>query len=123
MKNLKNNRWLAGITMIVLLLGVFFGVKAIEKNGLIKEAEKVNIAETTWHFTGSSTSEILDGSQWTTTDPNDPTCSTELDELPCQLSVDASVKNSTELEQYFDDEYSNNTNDIIEAASSRKPLP
>lgn len=110
--------------MIVLFLGIFFGIKAIEKNGLIKEAEKINIAERTWHFTGTQTSEILEAGKWALgSSPNTSCVLDDQEPLPCQFTVsNANITNTMELIAYFNARYPIDTSTKVrDNADSQKP--
>ena len=70
MKNLKNNRWFASITMILFVFGVFFIVKAVENKG-----ETTTLAPMTVYFQPQSndTEDIQEISNWES-EPGDLDC-------------------------------------------------
>lgn len=122
--SILKNYWLrASAAVLILMLGIGLLVNAMEKGERKKETVETKTMMTTYHFIGNSTSEILDGSKWTQSNPNNPSCDPLATDLPCELAVDASVSSAEELEQYFDEEFDNDTSEITAAASSRKPQP
>lgn len=77
----------------------------------------------TWYYTGTSVADITDGSLWTTTNPNDPNCTNLVRPLPCQFNFPVTVTDAADIEQYFEDEYANDTDQIVADSPSRKPIP
>ncbi|MGE8425793.1 MAG: hypothetical protein ACN6PI_23350, partial [Sphingobacterium siyangense] len=117
MKTLKS-KMIAGVTALVLLFGVFFMVKAVSKNST--EKAPVAIKASTWHFTGTSQSQIYDDSYWQSGPSSDSNCSTAPDDLPCNFTVsDATISNPTQLVSYLDSKYPNSPNLVAQNADSR----
>lgn len=124
MKNLKNNRWLAGIAMVLFVFGIFFIVKAVEKNTNLREGQMEEVNETTWHFTGTQTSEILEAGKWALgSSPNTSCVLDDQEPLPCQFTVsDANITNTMELIAYFNARYPIDTSTKVkDNADSQKP--
>lgn len=120
MKTTKS-KIIASVTALVLLFGVFFMVKAIEKKS---ETTPVKIiTASTWHFTGTDQSQIYDGSFWQSGASSDPACSTSpSNPLPCTYTVtDATISNPSELVDYLDSKYPSNPSGVATDADSRKP--
>lgn len=106
MKNLKNNRWFAGIAMIVLLLGVFFAVKAVENKEEKKPApDTSSIVASTWHFTGTNVNEATNPEAWSD-NPQDAQNCDGIKELPCSVDLNEPIEDYLEnktSEQIMDD--------------------
>ncbi|MGB3106970.1 hypothetical protein [Sphingobacterium siyangense] len=119
MKTLKS-KFVAGVTALVLLFGVFFMVKAMEKNSV--EKIPTAIKASTWHFTGTSQSQIYNDSFWQSGPSSDPDCSVADESLPCTYTVtDATISNPTQLVSYLNTKYPSNPSAVASNADSRKP--
>ncbi|WP_157970338.1 hypothetical protein [Albibacterium indicum] len=71
MKALTNNWLRAGITLMILVFGVFFIVKAMEKKE--KPVPQTEVLNTGWfEFMGGSGDDPTDESQYRLLDPNEP---------------------------------------------------
>lgn len=71
MKALQNNWLRAGITLMVLVFGVFFIVKAVEKKS--EPTPQAEVLNTHWfEFMGGSSDDPTDESQYRLLDPNEP---------------------------------------------------
>lgn len=108
MATIKKNWLRAGISLFVLFLGVFFVVKAMEKEE-VNVDKKAHIA--TWNFTGTDVSEILQPEKWQPGATSNNDCEQDLQmPLPCQFTVnDAEITTPEELVSYFEDSYPTNT--------------
>lgn len=86
MATIKNNWFIASITAILLLFGVFFVVNAMDKEVIMSQDNTV--VETTWYFIGDNLSDATTASpeNWTTVDP-ELGCGTGSD-LPCAMTVE-----------------------------------
>lgn len=119
MKTLKS-KMIAGVTALVLLFGVFFMVKAIEKDSTDKAP--VAIKASTWRFTGTSQSQIYDVSHWQSGPSTDPNCSNVDEPLPCTFTVtDATIANTSQLVSYLNAKYPSDPDAVADNADSRKP--
>jgi hypothetical protein len=119
MKTTKS-KIIASVTALVLLFGVFFIVKAMEKKS--EQAPTKVITASTWHFTGTDQSQIYNASFWQSGPSSDPNCSTDPDNLPCTYTVtDATISNPTQLVSYLNTKYPSNPNAVASNADSRKP--
>lgn len=77
----------------------------------------------TWYYTGTTVAGITDGSLWTLSNPNDPSCSALARPLPCQFSFPSTVTDAASIEQYFEDEYANDTDLIVADSPSKRDIP
>ena len=101
MKNLKNNRWLAGITMIVLLLGVFFAVKAMENK---TPAKKIAVAEQWFEFTGTSSDSPTNPAKYRLIEANEPLPDCNPGDQVCILNAPLNANNQPEISSNLADE-------------------
>lgn len=97
MATIKKNWLRAGISLFVLLLGVFYIVKAREtKDEMAMEKAETKKADDlyTFEYTGPDFSQanVEDESKWTYT-PNTDLCS-GLDERPCRIQVSEAFMNN-----------------------------
>lgn len=104
---------------VIATISVFFAFRPFTNNA---ESQGKRVTST-WYFIGNAVSDITNGSQWTKDNPNHEDCSSMNEPLPCQLEVDEAVTTTSELDDYFVSEYSDNAASIRAAASSRRPLP
>ncbi|WP_346066787.1 hypothetical protein [Sphingobacterium siyangense] len=119
MKTLKS-KIITSLTAFVLVFGIFFMVKAMEKKSATSSVKL--ISATTWHFTGTSQSQIYNASYWQSGSSSDPDCSTADESLPCTFTVtDATISNPTQLVSYLNTKYPSNPSAVADNADSRKP--
>lgn len=122
MKSIFKNRSFT-VLIALILLGATATMVAFKP---AKHFSKVKgRATVTWFYNSNSSasSSITNGSLWTMTDPNHTGCSSQNLELPCSIEVDEAVTNTSELDQYFTDVYSDNSATIKAEANSRREAP
>ncbi|TYR37439.1 hypothetical protein FXV77_05390 [Sphingobacterium phlebotomi] len=120
---LKNN-WLRTSSLIALMLAFFVTANASENNEE-KKAEKdkpeKTILATTWHFIGTSLSEVFEEDKWQSADPGESSCSSAARPLPCAYTVtDEDIADTDELVTYLRATHQNNPSAVAPAADSRK---
>ncbi|WP_158655662.1 hypothetical protein [Sphingobacterium sp. HMA12] len=119
MKTLKSKIF-TGVTVFILLFGVFFMVKAKEKTN--SPSAPTLVKASTWHFTGTDQSQIYNASYWQSGVSSNPDCSDDAETLPCTFTVtDATISNTTQLVSYLNTKYPSNPNAVASNADSRKP--
>lgn len=120
----KRKVWLSAIASIALIAVVGLGL-AFKPASNGKKADYKKRATVTWYYNSNSpsSSDITNGSLWTTTDPNHTGCGSANLALPCSLQVDDAVTTTAELDSYFTSQYSDDAAAIKADADSRRPIP
>lgn len=96
-----------------LVTSALLGV-AVLGGAALMQSFKEAYADLTWYFTGDDPSEITDASKWSDTNPGLSGCSPTEEALPCELNTPTSVNSSTLLQLYFQNQYQNDANNIME---------
>lgn len=124
MASLKIKYLRGAITLFALCL---IGTATAATNGNGNEKEEVKaktektIAPTTWHFTGTSLSEVFNEDMWQSADPGESGCSSAPDPLPCSYTVsDEDIADTEELITYLRATHQDNPSAVAPAADSRK---
>ena len=113
MKTLKS-KMIAGVTTLVLLFGIFFMVKAMEKNEEVLSNTKS--ASVPYYYNGPATSDITvlqNTSHWSTTQNPDFECG-GTENIPCSIPAESSTDLNTKLQAC------NNLTDVMNASSGKR---
>lgn len=110
----KKSKFIAGITALILLFGVFFMVKAMENSNKIVSTSKS--AAVPYYYNGPETTNIAtlkDPSNWSTTQNSAFECGGSK-EVPCSIPAESPADLSTQLQPC------NNLADVMSVAGNHR---
>lgn len=110
--NRRLSAFIGLVTLIVLLVGAFFVVKAME----IKEDFNSNLSEVPYYYTGPETTDITvlqDLNNWSTDQEPDHTCGRTSD-IPCFIMADSENSLNSKLQACAD------LADVLDQSPSRR---
>lgn len=88
MATLKNNWLRAGLAMIILFLGAFFVVKAMDnKKENVRETSSKKLVNVTWYFTGSADDNPELASNYSLTQDPNKSCDSSNPEVICEIQA------------------------------------
>jgi len=118
METNKNNKraWLGAMFSfaLVAVMGLTFAFKPFER----KATDKSHVA--VWYFTGATEAQILDASNYSQLDPQNPGCGSGI-ELPCQVNFPEEIQSVEDLQDFLN-VAGTDKDDIIALAETTRSL-
>ena len=110
----KKSKFIAGITALILLFGVFFMVRAMENSNKVASTSKSLAVP--YYYNGPATTNIAvlqNTSNWSTTQNSAFTCGGD-QEVPCSIPANSPADLNTQLQAC------NNLSDVMNVAKNHR---